>query len=88
MNICGIGIQDIHITAYSKNSFPCLRPEGHGDPHLIQLENGRFVAHQIDYGCGCEDCLGENQDDWCCIYWDVAPSEAECLKKNMDTANI
>ena len=62
----------------------CLRPEGHGGPHLIKRldqAGGDYVIWEkdlCDFGT-CDYCWGEDPNDECLAYAKVSTEEAERL---------
>lgn len=66
----------------------CLRPKGHGDPHLARHSDGRYIVFQTDWECGCECCRGDTPDLWCEVYREVSPEEAEHLIQSTDEVKM
>jgi hypothetical protein len=79
MDTCGILTHYRDMIGGSKNPCECLRPRNHDDPHLIQRDDGTYVAYRTDWECDCSMCQSDNPDDWCEIYWKVSEEEAKKL---------
>lgn len=56
---------------------PCLRPDKHLGPHLFLVPRSGHVLWDTDWDCDCENCLSGDSNDWCVVYSDVTPEEAE-----------
>jgi hypothetical protein len=78
METCGaIAFRDI--AGFPREPLGCLRPHWHTGPHLIQRENGTFIAYEIDWGCDCYSCNMEDMDQWCEVYTEVTEDRAKHL---------
>lgn len=85
METCGILTRDYQITGeffmrHKGGGLECLRPWGHGGPHLVHRNCGGYVAFEIDLFCACETCrTSDEPEDWCRIHRRVTPEEAVLL---------
>ena len=80
MDTCGVCVRDVHITKHSDEFHACLRLSYHNGPHLIQIASGHFIAYQINTECECCSHLESlDQDDFCKVYLEVDPNEAQVL---------
>ncbi len=83
METCGIITDDLSMIGVGEAEYQeCIRPCGHFGPHLIQREDGVYVAFETDMECDCEGCMSDNSDLWCEIFWEVPESEARVLTNN------
>ncbi len=84
---CGILTHhyNLHGTRHSSEGLECLRPEGHAGPHLIQREDGKYIAYETDLFCTCEICSTSNEpEDWCDTYRVITRKEAKLLKSTTE----
>lgn len=49
----------------------CLKQHGHLDAHVFKNKDGKLIAWDYDWDCGCDDCKSESLDDMCAIYKEV-----------------
>ena len=43
----------------------CVLPDHHSGPH----DTGTYLW-ETDMKCDCHDCLSDEPDNWCVIYWE------------------
>ena len=43
----------------------CILPDRHEGPH----DTGTHCWH-TDMECDCEDCMSDEPDNWCVVYWE------------------
>lgn len=59
---------------YFKGASGCLREGGHLDEHVCKSKDGKYIAWDYDWTCGCEDCRTDSLNDMCIVYWEVQPA--------------
>jgi hypothetical protein len=79
MATCGVLTFRGDITGYAQQPLECLRPDGHTGPHLIQREDGTYIAYEIDWECDCDYCHSSDREEWCELYKPVSEIEANVL---------
>lgn len=87
MEICGVLTYHYNLLGVRPLSqgLECLRPHGHAGPHLIQREDGKYIAYETDLLCMCEICTTSSEpEDWCDAYRVVTRKEAKLLKNTTE----
>lgn len=78
---CGILIGGVEITGVvqdgNETHLGCIRPVGHGGPHLIYNYSSEFVIWEDDSICSCDMCCSSESSDWCLVYGAVSEEEAK-----------
>lgn len=46
----------------------CILPDHHEGMHVFVTPAGRKVEWELDATCDCEDCQGDDTEDWCKVY--------------------
>lgn len=85
---CGVLTFDYDLTFQLRGrsqGYECIRPCMHAGPHLIQREDGGYIAFEKDLFCMCETCRTSDEPaDWCEAYRVVTRKEAELLKNTTE----
>jgi hypothetical protein len=79
--ICGIiAPRQEDVVGYRQDGYlaECILLQGHLSPHVVKTPEGKFMAWQDDFECGC--CTGDD-DDRCTVYWEITESEISNLSK-------
>lgn len=66
-----VGCRDDYLAA-------CIRESGHRGPHVIMTPEGKYVAWEDDWTCGC--CSPE-EDDRCYTYWEISEEDFLVLNR-------
>jgi hypothetical protein len=50
----------------------CKLPNGHLGPHEFVASDLLRYRWETDLDCDCEECMADEVDDWCIVYWRVS----------------
>lgn len=60
----------------------CVLPNGHHGPHEFVASNGIRYFWETDMDCDCEECLSDEPDNWCIVYWAITSKPITFLEQD------